>query len=76
MADFIAFVFIYRTIIGIENINACVEFSISLQRFKFRIFSGQSVKTRQNNQRVERWLFSDGVIVKQTYYWIPNDLSK
>ena len=45
MADFIAFVFIYRTIIGIENINACVEFSISLQRFKFRIFSGQSVKT-------------------------------
>lgn len=63
MAGFIAFVFIYRTIIGIENINACVEFSISLQRFKFRIFSGQSVKTRQNNQRVERWLFSDGILL-------------
>ena len=44
MAGFIAFVFIYRTIIGIENMNACVEFSISLQRFKFRIFAGQSAK--------------------------------
>lgn len=50
MAGFITFVFIYKmkTIIGIENMNACVEFSISLQRFKFRIFAEQFVKKHDN----------------------------
>lgn len=45
MAGFIAFVFIYKTVLGIENINAGVEFSISLQRFKFGIFAEQFIKT-------------------------------
>jgi hypothetical protein len=45
MAGFIAFVFIYKTIIRIENTNASVEFFITLKRFKFRIFVEQFTKT-------------------------------
>lgn len=62
MAGFIAFVFIYKTVIGIENINAGVEFSISLQRFKFGIFAEQFIKTWQYTQTVKGWWFSDGVL--------------
>lgn len=47
MDGFIAFVFIYKikTIIGTKNKNACVEFSISLKKCKFRVFTEQFVKT-------------------------------